>query len=102
MTSVITSARDVILAPIVSEKAFRLIDHHTQYSFKVHKQAHKTHVRQAIEELFSVHVTDVRIVRVQPKPKRRGLQRGARPGYKKAIVTLRSGESIELFEGASR
>jgi large subunit ribosomal protein L23 len=66
----------------------------------VHKDAHKTQVRQAVEQLFDVKVERVNIVKVQPKPKRRGLSRGNRPGWKKAIVQLREGNTIEIFEGA--
>jgi large subunit ribosomal protein L23 len=90
---------EVLLAPVVSEKSYSLIGDN-KYSFRVHQDAHKTQVRQAVEELFNVHVEGVNIVKVQPKPKRRGLSRGRRPGWKKAIVQLREGESIEIFEGA--
>jgi large subunit ribosomal protein L23 len=89
----------VLLAPVVSEKSYELIDQR-KYAFRVHPDAHKTQVRQAVEELFDVRVQGVNIVKVQPKPKRRGLIRGQRPGWKKAIVQLREGESIEIFEGA--
>jgi large subunit ribosomal protein L23 len=90
---------EVLLAPVVSEKSYSLITDR-KYTFKVHKNAHKTQVRQAVEELFGVKVATVNIVKVQPKPKRRGLSRGIRPGWKKAIVQLREGEAIEIFEGA--
>jgi large subunit ribosomal protein L23 len=90
---------EVLLSPVVSEKSYSLITDR-KYTFKVHKNAHKTQVRQAVEELFGVKVANVNIVRVQPKPKRRGLSRGIRPGWKKAIVQLREGEAIEIFEGA--
>ena len=89
----------ILLAPVVTEKSYELIDQH-KYSFRVHPDAHKTQVRQAVEELFDVHVESVNILKVQPKPKRRGLIRGVRPGWKKAIVQLREGESIEIFAGA--
>jgi large subunit ribosomal protein L23 len=89
----------VLLAPVVSEKSYELIEQR-KYAFRVHPDAHKTQIRQAVEELFDVHVQGVNIVRVQPKPKRRGLIRGQRPGWKKAIVQVREGESIEIFEGA--
>ena len=91
--------RQVLLAPVVSEKSYSLIEAN-KYSFKVHPDAHKTQVRQAVEELFNVHVEGVNVLKVQSKPKRRGLQKGTRPGWKKAIVQLREGESIEIFEGA--
>ncbi len=91
--------RQVILAPVVSEKSYSLIGDN-KYSFRVHEKAHKTQVRQAVEELFDVKVEGVNIVKVQPKPKRRGLIRGRKPGWKKAIVQLREGDRIEIFEGA--
>lgn len=90
----------VLLAPVVSEKSYSLITAR-KYTFKVHEDAHKTQVRQAVEELFDVHVQSVNIVKVKSKPKRRGLTQGRRPGWKKAIVQLREGDAIEIFEGAS-
>jgi large subunit ribosomal protein L23 len=84
---------------VVSEKSYELIDQR-KYAFRVHPDAHKTQVRQAVEELFDVRVQGVNIIKVQPKPKRRGLIRGQKPGWKKAIVQLREGETIEIFEGA--
>jgi len=90
---------EVLLAPVVSEKSYSLITDR-KYTFKVHKDAHKTQVRQAVEELFGVHVENVNILKVQAKPKRRGLTKGVRPGWKKAIVQLREGDTIEIFEGA--
>ncbi|MBX5474948.1 MAG: 50S ribosomal protein L23 [Thermoleophilia bacterium] len=90
---------EVLIAPVVSEKSYGQIAQN-RYTFKVHKDAHKTQIRQAVEELFDVKVLDVNIVKVQPKPKRRGATRGVRPGWKKAIVQLKPGDSIEIFEGA--
>jgi large subunit ribosomal protein L23 len=89
----------VLLAPVVTEKSFELIEAR-KYSFRIHPDAHKTQVRQAVEELFEVHVEGVNIVKVKPKPKRRGQRPGRKPGLKKAIVQLRVGESIVIFEGA--
>jgi large subunit ribosomal protein L23 len=90
----------VLLAPVVSEKSYSLITDR-KYTFKVHEDAHKTQIRQAVEELFEVEVESVNVSKVQPKPKRRGLTRGRRPGWKKAIVQLKEGHEIEIFEGAS-
>jgi large subunit ribosomal protein L23 len=90
---------EVLLAPVVSEKSYSLIDDR-KYSFRVHPNAHKTQIRHAVEELFHVRVQRVNVVQMQSKPKRRGLTRGKKPGWKKAIVQLREGESIEIFEGA--
>ena len=89
----------VLLAPVVSEKSYSLITDR-KYTFKVHKDAHKTQIRQAVEELFDVKVVRVNIVKVQAKPKRRGLYKGTRPGWKKALVQLRDGDTIEIFGGA--
>ena len=90
----------VLLAPVVSEKSYSLITDR-KYTFKVHKDAHKTQIRQAVEELFDVKVESVNVVKVQPKPKRRGYTRGSKPGWKKAVVKLQEGHEIEIFEGAS-
>jgi large subunit ribosomal protein L23 len=90
----------VLIAPVVSEKSYSLITDR-KYTFRVHENAHKTQVRQAVEELFEVEVQSVNIIKVQSKPKRRGFTRGRRPGWKKAIVQLKEGNEIEIFEGAS-
>jgi large subunit ribosomal protein L23 len=90
---------EVLIRPVVSEKSYEQIQTN-QYTFRVHKDAHKTQIRQAVEELFEVKVERVNVVKVQPKPKRRGNIKGTRPGWKKAIVQLRKGDSIEIFEGA--
>ena len=90
---------EVLLAPVVSEKSYSLIEGR-KYSFKVHPDAHRTQIRQAVEELFEVHVESVNVSKVPSKPKRRGMSRGIRPGWKKAIVQLREGDTIEIFEGA--
>ena len=89
---------EVLIAPVVSEKSYGQIAQN-RYTFKVHQDAHKTQVRQAVEELFDVKVTRVAIIKVQAKPKRRGQFRGIRPGWKKAVVQLKAGDSIEIFEG---
>jgi large subunit ribosomal protein L23 len=90
---------EVLLAPVVSEKSYSQIADR-KYTFRVHKDAHKTQIRQAVEELFEVSVTTVKVIKVQPKPKRRGLTKGTRPGWKKAIVQVREGDTIEIFGGA--
>ena len=90
---------EVLLAPVVSEKSYSQIADR-KYTFKVHPDAHKTQIRQAVETLFDVKVERVNVLKVQPKPKRRGLVKGTRPGWKKAVVLPREGETIEVFEGA--
>ena len=92
-------ASQVIVRPVVSEKSYVLsaVD---KYTFRVHPDAHKTQIRQAVEEMFEVKVERVNVIKVQPKPTRRGMFRGTRPGWKKAVVQLRAGDSIEIFQGA--
>ena len=92
-------ASQVLLAPIVSEKSYAASTV-GQYTFKVHQDAHKTQIRQAVEQMFEVKVARVNVIKVQAKPKRRGAIRGIRPGWKKAVVQLKPGDSIEIFEGA--
>jgi large subunit ribosomal protein L23 len=90
---------EVLLAPVVSEKSYSLIEDR-KYSFRVHSDAHKTQIRQAVEQLFGVKVIAVNIVKVKPKPKKRNFIQGVRPGWKKAIVQLKEGDTIDIFEGA--
>ena len=89
----------VLISPVVSEKSYGQIVEN-RYTFKVHQDAHKTQIRQAVEQLFEVHVVAVNVIKMQPKPKRRGLIKGTRPGWKKAIVEVKAGEKIDIFEGA--
>jgi len=93
-------ARQVIIRPVVSEKSYALMAD-AKYTFRVHDRAHKLQIAQAVEEIFDVHVTEVRTARVRAKPKRRGLQSGRTRSWKKAVVKLAPGERIELFEGAA-
>jgi large subunit ribosomal protein L23 len=93
-------SRQLVIRPVVSEKSYALIAQN-KYTFRVHADAHKTQIRQAVEEIFNVTVTDVRTMRMKPKPKRRGWTPGKTRGWKKAIVELAPGSRIELFEGAA-
>jgi large subunit ribosomal protein L23 len=93
-------ARQVILAPVVSEKSYALMAD-GKYTFRVDDRAHKTQVADAVERIFGVHVAAVRTAKVRSKPKRRGLHSGRTRSWKKAIVQLAPGERIELFEGAA-
>jgi len=86
---------DIILAPIITEKSTRLMEKN-QYQFKVKKDANKTLIKQAIEEIYGVKVEKVRTIKVPEKPRRLGRFFGKKPGYKKAIVTLKEGYSIEI------
>jgi large subunit ribosomal protein L23 len=86
----------VIIRPVVSEKSYVLAAA-GKYTFRIHPDAHKTQVRQAVEALFDVHVEEVRTMSVKSKPKRRGISRGRTRSWKKAIVQIRAGESIPIF-----
>ena len=88
----------VIIRPVVSEKSYVLAAA-DKYTFRVHPDAHKTQIRQAVEELFGVKVVDVRTMSVKSKPKRRGWTTGRTREWKKAIVEVREGDSIPIFQG---
>jgi large subunit ribosomal protein L23 len=88
----------VIIRPVVSEKSYVLSAAH-KYTFRVHPDAHKTEIRQAVESLFEVKVLEVRTMSVKSKPKRRGLTRGRSRSWKKAIVQVRPGDTIPIFQG---
>ena len=90
--------RAVLIRPVVSEKSYAQLAAN-QYTFRVHPRAHKTQVRQAVEQVFGVRMLDVRTMSVKPKPKRRGWSSGHTRAWKKAIVKLHDEDSIELFEG---
>src|SRR5262249_57176992 len=92
-------ARTILIRPVISEKSYALIAE-GKYTFRVDDRAHKTQIAQAVEEVFSVEVAEVRTAKVRAKPKRRGLTKGRTRSWKKAIVQLAPGERIELFEGA--
>jgi large subunit ribosomal protein L23 len=88
----------VIIRPVVSEKSYVLsaVD---KYTFRVHPDAHKTMIRQAVEQLFDVRVLEVRTITVKSKPKRRGISKGRTRNWKKAIVQVRPGDTIPIFQG---
>lgn len=91
-------ARDLIIKPVITERSVDLMQEN-KYTFKVAKNANKIEIRKAIEEIFKVHVTEVRTIRVKGKNKRMGRYQGMTSEWKKAIVTLAEGETIEIFEG---
>ncbi len=88
----------VIIRPVVSEKSY-VLSANDKYTFRVHPDAHKTQIRHAVEELFDVKVVEVRTMSVKSKPKRRGYTSGRTRQWKKAIVQLRAGDSIPIFQG---
>jgi large subunit ribosomal protein L23 len=90
--------RQIIIRPMVTEKSTDLQEQ-GRHSFVVAKDANKIEIRAAIEKLFEVKVVDVRTMNVRGKVRRMGRNVGRRPGYKKAIVTLAAGETIDVYEG---
>ncbi len=88
----------VIMKPVLSEKSY-VLSAAGKYTFRVHPDAHRTQIAQAVEKLFGVDVVEVRTLTVKPKPKRRGLVRGRTRAWKKAIVEVASGQSIPIFQG---
>ena len=90
---------EVVLRPLLTETGTRLKEEGNHYLFRVAKTANKVEIKQAIEQLFKVTVLEVRTLRLQGKVKRLGRFQGRRPDWKKAIATLKKGDSIELYEG---
>jgi large subunit ribosomal protein L23 len=95
-------AADVLIAPILTEKVNGQMEKASRYTFEVAKQANKLEVKKAIEEFYGVKVNDVNTIVVPAKNKSRftkaGVLRGRKSGYKKAVVTLAEGDSIDLFQ----
>lgn len=91
-------ARDILIRPIVTEKSTALMEQ-GKYTFRVPLAATKIQIRQAVEQLFKVKVQAVNTMRYEGKLKRMGRTQGRRSDWKKAVVTLKPGEAIELFEG---
>lgn len=92
------AARDIIVKPIVTEKSVALMEEN-KYVFKVSLSANKIEIKNAIEEIFKVKVSDVTTMRVSGKKKRMGRYEGKTSDWKKAIVKLVDGDHIEIFEG---
>lgn len=88
-----------VVGPVVTEKSSAAYAARKEYAFRVHPEATKPQIRAAIESLFKVTVTDVRTLVVRAKRRTYGRYAGRRPSWKKAIVTLKEGDAIEVFEG---
>ena len=91
-------ARDILIRPIVTEKSTALMEQ-GKYTFRVPLAATKIQIRQVVEQIFKVKVQAVNTMRYEGKLKRMGRTQGRRSDWKKAVVTLKPGEAIELFEG---
>lgn len=89
--------RDVIIRPVITEESVSAMDGLRKYTFEVPTKVNKIEVRQAIENLFDVQVEKVNIVNTADKPKRFGRWMSTKHGFKKAIVTLKENNSIDIF-----
>jgi large subunit ribosomal protein L23 len=90
---------DIIKRPLDTEKLDRIRDRENKFAFEIDLKANKTEVKQAIEQLFKVKVIDVKTAIVRGKFRRIGKSEGQKSNWKKAIVTLKEGDAISLFEG---
>jgi large subunit ribosomal protein L23 len=94
----IADPRDILLAPVISEKSYGLIDEN-KYTFLVRPGANKTQIKIAVEQVFNVRVTSVNTINRNGKRKRTRFGIGKRNDTKRAIVGLAAGDSIDLFGG---
>lgn len=92
------TSHDIIRKPVITEKSMAAMAEN-KYTFIVHINANKSQIKRAVEEVFNVKVTDVKTLRTMGKTKRMGVHVGKRADFKKAMVTLAEGSSIEFFEG---
>ncbi|MCR4425430.1 MAG: 50S ribosomal protein L23 [Firmicutes bacterium] len=91
--------QDIVIKPLVTEKSTAMMEQR-KYAFRVRPDANKVEIARAVEAIFKVRVVDVNTVTMRGKVKRLGRHEGKTPDWKKAIVTLREGDRIPLFEGA--
>jgi large subunit ribosomal protein L23 len=91
------TAYDVILAPVVSEKSYDLIENHNTYTFEVDPRSNKEQIKYAVEKVFGVKVLRVNTMNRKGKVKRTGYKLGKRKDIKRAVVTLAEGDTIDLF-----
>ncbi len=91
--------REIIRRPLVTEKSTRANEETNKVTFVVRKDANKIEIKRAVEEVFGVNVLEVRTLNNRGKKKRVGARQGRKPDWKKAVVSLREGDRIDLFEG---
>ena len=90
---------EILISPIIPEKS-SMLQESNNYVFKVHKNSNKSQIKNAVEEVFDVTVESVNVIKVKGKNKTYGRNRVLTPAWKKAMVTLKLGDSISLYEGA--
>jgi large subunit ribosomal protein L23 len=98
MTSRYIDHRDILLAPVISEKSYGLLDEN-KYTFLVHPDANKTQIKISVEKVFGVKVTGVNTINRQGKSKRNKFGVGTRKNTRRAIVTVKEGDRIDIFGG---
>jgi len=91
--------KDTVVRPLITEKSSAAYQTRKEYAFEVHPEANKHQIASALEQQFGVHVTAVRTMQMRRHEVTRGRVRGTTPRWKKAIVTLKEGESLPIFEG---
>ena len=89
----------VLKKPLITEKGNLMKDELNQITFEVDTRANKIEIKAAVEKIFEVHVVKVHTLNMRGKMKRMGKSQGKKPNWKKAIVTLKEGDNIDLFEG---
>mgnify|MGYP001368323611 FL=1 len=90
---------EILISPIITEKS-SMLQESNKYVFKVHKNSNKSQIKNAVEEVFDVTVESVNVIKVKGKNKTYGRNRVLTPTWKKAMITLKLGDSISLYEGA--
>jgi large subunit ribosomal protein L23 len=98
MSSIYADHRDVLLAPVISEKSYGLLDEN-KYTFLVHPNANKTQIKIAVEKVFNVRVTGVNTINRKGKSRRTRFGMGKRKDTRRAIVTVAAGDRIDIFGG---
>ena len=93
-----TDTRKVLIRPLITEKSTKMKETNNSVTFAVERRANKIEIKQAIQKMFDVHVEDVRTINVHGKVKRMGRFEGRRPDWKKAVVTLKEGDTIDFLE----
>jgi len=90
---------EVIVKPLITEKSSAAYQARKEYAFRVHPEANKHQIREALRQLFGVTATDVRTMQMRRHEVTRGRTRGATARWKKAVVVLKDGETLPVFEG---
>jgi len=89
---------EILRQPVVTEKSYEATGESNQYTFRVARTATKLQIKAAVQAIFEVKVDKVQVINMPGKPKRRGATTGNRSGYRKAVVRLAEGETLEMAE----